>query len=387
MGIIMTKKITIYGALIVSLFAITIFAPVFSLAATRTAVLSDFLKSNQNLGTGGFYDNKIVAGGTGQESVLATRSAIVSLNLLGSTSLDQNRVEEWLQDQIDIAIDDKDLVSLAYSLEALDQIDEINLVQTATVDQIKALLVTCKDNYGTFNAKIGYGTTAAADASVVGTFFAVKIFYHLNLVDSYLLSTITNISAYIMGCYDTTGGFNASLTTGSPQLINTYYALGALDYLNNVQILGIKKPTVRTFIESFYVENINEPLHNGGYSFYPEDEIPFTTFLATFCAWSSLQALYAGWTPESATNSWILNHQNDADGGFTENVLPGEERTSSCLTSYYAVKMIEYSPGLASLNTEFLGFDIEWWFYIVVSVAIAVAIVVGVIIHKRRTTL
>ena len=95
-----------------------------------------------------------------------------------------------------------------------------------------------------------------------------------------------------------------------------------------------------------------------------------------------------GSDPSDVTISWVLKHQNPEDGGFSENIDPGEIRKSSAVTSFYAIQILEFrDPNLSVLGNEFLTYSINWGLIAGIVVAVVAVIVAVIVIYRRRTVL
>jgi prenyltransferase beta subunit len=394
MGTNMVRKRTFYIITIISLFAITMIAPSV-LGAKRSELLVDFVLDCQDEQNKAFGDNP---SNNENPSAIATMASVYILNTLEEyDNLDSNTktsLLSWILDELDIAILSEDLITISYLLEAIDVIgtpsDELS---ESEIDDLKNLLLKLKDTHG---ESIGYGISEDDNTTLFGTYFAVKCYSHLDLIlneGDPLYDIGVNIINYVDSCYnETVGGYktNTSDDYTTISLINTYYATNIVDMLGLRSSIAEIVDNISIYIESFYVDNINMKSHYGGYSLYPEDEVPFSTFLASYYALQSLKAIKPATLPSDATIEWILNHQNPEDGGFIENNELSGDIISSALTSYYAVKIFSLGGDNMVRNNlykEAWGFDILWPLIILVVILIIALVIAGIVYYRNKTAL
>jgi hypothetical protein len=143
------------------------------------------------------------------------------------------------------------------------------------------------------------------------------------------------------------GGFGASPGLGSTP-VDTYYALKILERMDKISSLtDAQKTALIGYLESFYVNDKNLPLHYGGYSLSTKDI--FSTLLMTYYCVGGLKVLGASLHTEETT-AFILNRQSPQDFGFQDINEKADNSFSSAIQTYYAVE------SLFALNGE-QGFD------------------------------
>ena len=142
---------------------------------------------------------------------------------------------------------------------------------------------------------------------------------------------------------------------------------------------------IQNYINTFYIDKSEYTDHYGGYTFFPEEEVPYASFLATYYSTISLSILFGSNTLADSTENWILNHQNPEDGGFMDNILPGQEQHSSTIITFYAVDMISsYDPNLGALGEDVWGSPINWWLVLGLTFLAVACIIAGYFGYKKR---
>lgn len=382
------KKLMLSRIVCVAFIFLVVAAPVFVLAETRSSYLLNFVLENQNSTNGGFYEYKEENSGSDDVTVLATRSSLGILERMGQISHSQIqdnliRTEDYLTSEITPLISNNRTERLAYVLEALDNIDKIDNIDV--LDDVEDYLADCLRTYG---SAIGYALDreSTTSASIYGTYFVVKAYSHIDSLSSVPEAGISN---YIQSCLDNADvgkGFKSNISSGAVSLENTFFALKTLSILDKISDLDTQtKNEIQDYLETFYVEQTEYTEHYGGYSVFSDAEEPFSTVLATYYATNAQKILYASFVLGDATEEWLLNLQNQEDGGFTDNVLVGQEQKSSTITSYYVVCCLEIDyPNLGVLNSEVWEKNPQWWILAVVIAVIAASVVAGILGYRKR---
>ncbi|MHA1729360.1 MAG: prenyltransferase/squalene oxidase repeat-containing protein, partial [Promethearchaeota archaeon] len=373
------RKLVIITFFLLGFVSLTVVSPMFAQGATRQSKLLNFIKNCKDEG-GGFYEYK--GSETSSEvSLDATRASISALKEMNSLAeIDQTSSIIWLGTQFKLNADnDNNTINFAYTLEALEALGGLNDIDNNSKFKMSSYLNSCQEFYG---QAVGYSITEESNATIQGTYFTLKCFYHLgnNSIGTEIQKD--HVTEFILSCLDSNGGFKSNSSGDLPSLINTFYAIKALyfmDEIGEIDVSDIVK--INSFINSFYVNDENLKNHYGGFSFLPEDEITYSSFMATFYAVTSLNILN-GTLPSTATINWVMNQQNPADGGFSENPIEGG--TSSTLTSFYAVQILEsrYSD-LSILQQEAWGLVYNWILVVIIIAVIAGVIIAGLYIYKR----
>ncbi|MCP4763400.1 MAG: hypothetical protein GY870_16630, partial [archaeon] len=279
---------------------------------------------------------------------------------------------------------DKDIEKLAFALEGLDTIGGISGLGTENTNNIHILLNSFKETHG---SNIGFRMSENENVTVTGTYYALKCFYHLDHTMSNITSNLTSINSYVLSCYNSTvGGFISNTTDlSAPNLLNTYFSVQIYNYTNQIgSLTAAVISKIDNYIDSFYISNVNDEDNLGGY--IDSSDSSKATFSATYHSVLTLNTLNSNVKPSENTVNWILEHQNPIDGGFSSiKASEGLESISSCIISYYAVKIISLSEnGLLWLDEQAWGLFVDWLLVLGISlliVAIAIAIILG---YKRR---
>jgi len=367
--------------------------PSFVLAISRRVYLEDFVMQNYHESSGGFYEYRGNSSTSVDTSILATKcslSILSRLDILKSKILDDSsksvRTKNYLKDELAPSITENNTIKISYILEGLKLLDAISDIDMSIKNDIYTYLSKLKRTY---DGLVGYTLTPNENqsATVVGTYFAIKIYYYLgdlNIIDK------TGIINYVKSCLKDAKigkGFQSNTTSGIISLENTFAAISILKILDSVTELSTnEKDQIINYLDSFYNNNSDDKINYGGYSFYIEDEIKLSTFLATYYATITRYNLYSSYIPSDITIKWILDHQNPDDGGFMDNILPGLEQHSSTVISYYAVEILYLKDSeLKFLDQSVWSIDINWWLIfgiLILTVGILIAIIIK---YKRRT--
>lgn len=388
-----TKKV-ILKTLIVGMIGLMIFSPILGLATTRRVYLTDFIMYNYDDTEGGFYEYKTSSSQITDLSYLATKSSLQILSITGdlsskvtSDSTKVNRIQFFLRDQLVPSLDNNDTRTLAYCLEGLDIIDEIDQIESSVQTDILNYLGNCKKTVG-LTEGFAYSPKQELSATVYGTYYVLKCYYHLGLLSDIIDETaVTN---FIMNCLSTASvgkGFKSNSSSDDISLENTFYAIRSIDLLGTISSVSqTERNNIDTYLASFYVDDNDLKDHYGGYSLYPLNDLPFATMLATYYAATARYIVKGSNAFISQTEKWVLNHQNPADGGFMDNVLPGQEQRSSTIISEYATELLKISdPNLNNLETQVWTVDIDWVMISIISVVIIASVAAGIIAYRKRS--
>ena len=145
------------------------------------------------------------------------------------------------------------------------------------------------------------------------------------------------------------GGFS-KIPGNSPDIVSTYQALFIIDFLNEYDLaLNAWDIVDETATQNF----INDCQSGDGFKLSPEsDRIGVTATAAGILALSLLPSV--GTVPGlQVATDWVLARQimdaefGDLDGGFEEGLETGDPNFQS---TFYALKMLEFSGGLVSVN-------------------------------------
>jgi prenyltransferase beta subunit len=386
----MEKKKKTFIAIIIIFFVGVIFNIQTVLGESRNTLIFNFIKENQNF-DGGFYEFSTFLTEDQDPTLEATRASLNVLEALNRwDDIDKEDIKTWIVPKITSIIDSENnsrMYSLA--LESLDLVDGLEDLGIEPSSQIEAFLETLKIELD--NDTIGYALTEGLNASVFGCYFVLSSYFYLANSSSILIINEIDraeVSNFILSCLDSSGGFKSEPSEESaPSLVSTFYALHALELLGNLDTdIESVKMEIEEYINSFYVsdENSNE---FGSYSFTKEGSIPIGSIYASHIALSSL-SLIEDEKPTDATVDWILSHQNNIDGGFSEVLLENGVSNSSSITSYYAVEILKLKdPNLLMLNVEMYGTIINWGLILGITIPAIALIIGGIVFYKRKTAL
>ncbi|MBD3351488.1 MAG: hypothetical protein GF364_08370 [Candidatus Lokiarchaeota archaeon] len=369
---------------------IFILTPSFALADTRRSYLLTFILENQNSSNGGFYEYGTDDSSAEDTSLRATQCSVNVLNMLSELedpqiTSSETRLTNYFMDEITPSINDNNTQRLMYSLQGLDLLGKIETIDSPLQNDITEYLASCKEIYGT---AIGYAYSPDEElnATVWGTYFIINCYYHLDLL---AVVSEAGVSQYLISCIDdaSTGkGFKSNISSGEISLVNTFYGLQTLQVLERVsQISEVVRTSIQDYVDSFYVDDENQDDHYGGYAITILNELPFTTMLPTYYATFCRTALFGSNEVLQATKDWVLNLHNPQDGGFMDNVIPGQEQHSSTIISYYATAILALDdPELTILEENVWESDINWWLVVGIIALVSACIVAAIIGYRRR---
>ena len=384
----MTNKRTIFLTLSLVLVIGLVVFPIFGLSKTRQEYASDFLYSAQDDSYGAFSEGyNEPDDDSDTETAECTRAAIIALSQMNAIDLDTfTATDTWAYDHVSNGISYNSLQNISDAIEALYYLDEVNtgedLFEDFTSEQ--DVLEFAENRSVIIGNSQGYSLYIGENATIYSTYLVVKAHYYLGKIDELPLDNVTN---FIMDSFATEGFL--SLPNGSEiSLSSTYYALQTLAYLDSLGLLNsTNKQDISDFVNQFYVADQALEDHYGGYSYYPNDEISFATITATFEAVSILTLLDHSLTNQDATLKWVIDNQNVLDGGFTENVLEGQEALSSTITTYQAIHILHDLDELDLLSEEFGDYKLRWWIVLIIVLVVLAGGITGIILYQRRIKL
>lgn len=385
----MKKNVLLFSTAIGISF-IVLFAPVLGEAATRKQMLINFIVERQDTQDGGFYDSSKLSDDPSKITPASTRSAAFLLNALSvdKNKYDSDRIVSSLLKQLDEVLAKEDIVQLSYLLEAFQTIDSISSIDELQKNNIKNILNSSAETYNSGGViQRGYRLNDQSNASTVGTYYALKSYYHLDLIETELFNWTDQIAAFIMACISPLSngmrGFKYNQTTQTPGLDYTYYALQSLDFISKETLATQYLNHLVAFIEYHYIDDSTYTQHYGGYSFYPDEPVPYASISATYFATLSLNILQSTNKPSQTTINWVLNHQSPLDGGFSETAIDSSESMVSSLTTSYKVIKILQLNGLSVLDSEAYGYKIDWWLVGGI-IAIVVALIFALFVYMKK---
>lgn len=387
-----TKKV-ILKTMIVGMIGLMIFSPIFGLATTRRVYLTDFIMNNYDDVEDGFYEYKTEKSTLNDLSILASRSSVLVLNLTGQFSnkfSDENNLlglRNFFLDGITPSLDNNDTRTLAYCLEGLNLINKIDQIDSSVQTDILNYLGNCKKIVG-LTEGFAYSLKTELPATVYGTYFVLKCYYHLGLLSDIIDETaVTNFIMNCLGVASVGKGFKSNSTNDDISLENTYYAVRSIDLLGTISSISqTERNNIDTYLASFYVNDDVLKDHYGGYSQYPLNDLPFATMLTTYYASTARYIVKGSNAFISQTEKWVLNHQNPADGGFMDNVLPGQEQCSSTIISGYAIELLKIcDPNLNNLESQIWTMDIDWVTITIISLVVIASVVAGILAYRKRS--
>ncbi|WP_371805292.1 prenyltransferase/squalene oxidase repeat-containing protein [Candidatus Lokiarchaeum ossiferum] len=378
------KRRNMLTSLLLLIFTLSALGLDFSSATPRKVLLADFCAQNQTP-TGGFTDT---INGTAEEiTEFTTYSNVYVLSIVDpefeKISTDLSLTKNWFADKVDLFIEGNNRIpEMVYAFEGA-------LLTNGSIEDLSADGAFGKIKNFQSSTDNGFAGGESIESNVIDTAFAVKFF---NLTDtmSALPSTTdaTKIANFLISCYDaSTGAFKGS-PTGFESLIDTYFALDALNILGQMDLVDeTMKTAIASYVEANYISESDNLRHYGGYSLTTTNVQ--SSLMATFYSVSILDLIGSETHPE--TLSWVLDRQNPLDYGFSDysdqSTLP-----SSAKLSYYAVSTIQILDSeafsdsrSAVMNEEKWEIESNGWVIAAIWIgSIGLIVVVGILVYKYK---
>lgn len=384
----MTKKRTLFSTISLILVIGLVVFPIFGLSKTRQEYVEDFIYSGQDDLFGAFSDKyNDPENDNDIETVGSTHAAITALSIIDAIDLETfTATDTYFYDQISYGILFSSLENISLCLEALYVLDVADEASNLfdNLDQEEDIKEFFDNRSVTLGYSVGYSNYVGQNATIYSTYLAVRGYYFLDSMDEVL---IDNVTEFVLNSFDSDGGFKNSPTGDDSSLSSTFFAIQTLNYLDSLNTVSSNKTLISSYIDQFYVNDPILETHYGGYSYIPNDEIPFATIRATFEAILTLNLLDISIPNQETTTNWILQNQHIEDGGFSENALEGYERVSSITTTYQVVRILEDFGNLDLLSEEFGDYKLRWWIILIIVIVVLGAGVTGIILYQRRIKL
>lgn len=356
------------------ILVITLFSSItpIALAKTRQSHLIDFLYENQNPdGTFGIaYQETAYA----IEIIDYFNAYFVEVLFEETKSVDVEEFKEFLISQIQTMFNVKniDLYELLYYLDALNRMEDLG-------DSLSSSLHNNIYRYLNETNQIGGGfgpTNTSTTADMVSTFFVYNIY---SLIEESVVNQSVH-KTWVLSCNNIDGGYGGNQSLYST-IVTTYFAVYLVDALGAVNDLINKTKTLEYF-ESFYVDDPDNIGNFGGY--LPDFYADHTTLSSTFYCIKGIELIDENELNGDSTVSWVLNHQNFRDGGYSDWIEGNDQRGSSISASFYAFKLLELFDSLEVLNEDIFAVEFSYLILIIVTSIIAVIIAIIYLIIRRR---
>jgi prenyltransferase beta subunit len=380
---IMSKKRTFLSIIPLLLVIGLVVFPTSGLSKTRQEYTADFLKSTQDPISGAFSEYNTYSDESGDtETAIATKSAIVGLNMLDALNdVSTDATQTWLLDYINWGIDYNSLENISENVESLSIIDSEEVTDYGRINDFKDY---ANDRLIDFGGYKGYAIDIGENATIFGSYFVVKAYHFFDIKEEL---DSDNITAFVVESLDEDGGFKSSPTSVGSSLSATFYAVQILSYLDSLSSLSANFTQIGQYINQFYVDESSYEDHYGGYSTGPDIELPHATVRATFEAVTTLKSIDISLPDQQATINWVLNTQNQVDGGFSENMGEGTELKSSSITTYQVIRILDAIGQLDLLSEQFGDYKLRWWIVLIIVVVLVGLGIGGIIIYQRRIKL
>ena len=289
------------------------------------------------------------------------------------SSLDTETLTSYLQDEIQNKFDDNkmNVYDLYYLLNSLDLlISTGDLVSSSLKNIIIYFLDTTNQTGGGFSPINTTGTP-----NVISTYYAIKAY---NIIDNN--KEINEIHKnWTLNCKnDIDGGFGGNSTLSS-SLISTYYAISILELFQATGEIVSVSDTI-DYLKSFYVSEVNDQDNYGGY--LPYNNSNKALLSSSYYCIQSLNILSPEDLHNSPTCNWAYSLQNLKDGGFSDRSVGTEQLYSNIPCSYYAFKIITLLGG--NLDVHIWMVEFNWIVLIIILSIIAFSIVIAIYLWRKR---
>ncbi|MFX1499600.1 MAG: prenyltransferase/squalene oxidase repeat-containing protein [Promethearchaeota archaeon] len=338
------------------------------LGKTRRSYLLDFIKENEieSIGFSNAIDDNNL------DSYEATVYALEILDDYGSnpheietlqTNLENKIVDMFNNDQVQLY----ELFYLMKSLNILQYEIDVNLK-----NRISQYLNETKQIGGGFSF-----SNASSSVSLTSTYYVIQLYLLINVT----IDSQSEHKNWIQSCNNIDGGYGGNRSLSS-NLLNTYFAVLLFEELWNIADLVNASKTL-SYLKHFYVNDSVDINNYGGY--LPDNTTQYAMLSSSYLCVKTISLIDPNELNKASTISWILNHQNFNDGGFSENTVGEVEKISSIIASYYAFKTLKIlNPSLSSLDKDVWMVEFNYWVLIIIITCIAVLIGIMAYIWRKR---
>ena len=359
-----SKYITIISVLLTILIVIT---PIVS-AKVRNKYLTDFIFTQQD-DSSGFGESE-------QETAYALEIIdyfnlyVVQKLFSSTTKVNTTEFRDNLEENINTLFNDEEvnLYNIYYILKALDILDYS--FDPDLKDKVHKYLNQTEQLEGGFSL---INTSKSAD--MISTYYAYNIY-------SYLGEQFPNATVHknwILQCNNTDGGYGGNNTLSST-ILTTYYAVELINITGTIDDLDDKSATLN-YLNSFYVNDSSNVNNYGGY--LPDNNSKNSLLSSTYFCVKAINLIDSS-QKQDATITWVLNHQNFEDGGFSDHSFSGEPELSSISASYYAFDILLTFNAINRLNSDVFMVEFDYIILIIVLSCIGVFILIMFFIWRRR---
>jgi prenyltransferase beta subunit len=222
----------------------------------------------------------------------------------------------------------------------------------------------------------GYSSdNSTSSADMTSTYFVYEIKTYLNEGLNF-----TSIKNWILSCNNSDGGYGGNSTLDSSQL-TSFLAVYLIDQIGDLNDLENRTATLNYF-KSFYVSDSDNYANYGGYRAGLLSES--AVFSSTFYCVSAIKLLDSNQLNKAATLTWVLNHQNFEDGGFSNLIGGTVQGLSSIPASYYAFKLLMNFNSLGLLNEDIFMVEFNYIILLIVLGVIGSVIVLIYFVWRKR---
>jgi len=360
-----------------SMLILSIIAP-FVLAKQRKTYLTDFIISNR-IGQSGFSNSD-------DSSAFSYEATMGGLEILGQYELYEvpgdwgaiidnvnlSQFQSALSSKITTLLDRGDTIiyDLAYLLRSLELVGYDVTSKSTNIEAYMGDTIQAGGGFSPLNS--------SSLPTIISTYFGVKIYSMIGELET--LNRPLHIS-WILNCRNADGGYGGNSSLPST-IINTYYAVLAVELLGTLD--DVTSPALTaTYLDSFYVVDINDVDNSGGYL---PDSLAYNALISsTYYCTKIISLLDNTLLHAQNTTNWIIHRQNFEDGGFAENSDGNIQKSSSITTSYYAFETLKvFEAELESLNENIWMVEFNLFILIVILSVIGVGIVILIGVWRKK---
>ncbi|NVM37799.1 MAG: hypothetical protein HWN81_19565 [Candidatus Lokiarchaeota archaeon] len=354
--------------ILIFLLLITLNAIPSVLGKTRQSYLTSFVKKNE-------IENRGFSNAFSSEDIVSFEATTYALEILEDYGINPNEIEALqnnLENDIGEMFDENkvNLYDLFYLMKSL------NILQYEIDTDLENRIYQYLNDTEQIGGGFSFSNTSSS-ASLASTYYIVQLYSLIN-------ESIGNLLVHknwVLSCNNIDGGYggNQSLSSTLP---NTYFTTLIFDELWEINDLVNINKTL-SYLNSFYINDSSDLDSFGGY--LPDENAQYATLSSSYFCVKAISLIDTAELNGGSTISWVLNHQNFEDGGFSDNIVELEQKKSSIIASYYAFETLKIlNPSLSSLAKEIWTVEFNYWILGIVFISIGVIIAVIVFIWRKR---
>ncbi|HMF33485.1 MAG TPA: prenyltransferase/squalene oxidase repeat-containing protein [Candidatus Lokiarchaeia archaeon] len=385
------KRATLSLALLSTSLVLLLVVSPYALALSHKAHITSFINSTR-IPTGGFQATPIIppASGvpvTGNPDVISTAQAIEMSIAMGNTSTDFSGDGTWVLDLKGIdggfglytANTGETMINAYYACYALNATGKLQSLGSAPHDWIYTLQNTTNG---------GFADIAGGNVSTLATYYAIGALYYLQNTTS-IESLASSVVNYLNQCKNSDNGYGSSI--GAPSdLAGTWASVATMARIaqvNNSNLAYLVNSTlIQNYVNQSYFSNASDTFNYGGYG------TTRASIADTFYAMAIYTALGVKNPYAQQVEDYLLGSlsnpgcQNVYDGGFADKTTDASTAVQSSMTmTYYAFKALQgIDSTLGMLNGEAWFLPLDWIPLAIIAAVAVVVIIIGVRYYRAH---